>query len=132
MKLLLAILMLFFSFTANCQTAPIQFDSTDINLDSICAKDHNYELTWKFVNTSKSPVIIKQVQTSGSILLCSWDKTPILPGKSTIIKGSLYTRGKENQSFIKYADLVLANGYRVKLSVKGYRDCLSAVPTQTH
>ncbi len=69
------------------------FMHTLVDVDSI--SQHTIQsVSYRFVNTGKSPLIISNAQSSCGCLVASWPKEPIMPGKTGEIKVQFSPTGK--------------------------------------
>lgn len=92
MKKLLTLCLLAFAFTSHAQ-AVMQFetDSHDFgNVPEGTMATHEF----KFKNTGNQPVVIANVQASCGCTTPDWTKTPVLPGKSGIIRAMYSSAGR--------------------------------------
>ena len=92
MKKLLTLGLLAFALTARAQ-AVLQFetDSHDFgNVPEGTMATHSF----KFKNTGNQPVVIANVQASCGCTTPDWTKTPVLPGKTGIIKAMYSSAGR--------------------------------------
>ena len=92
MKKLLTLCLLAFAFTGHAQ-AVMQFetDSHDFgNVPEGTMATHEF----KFKNTGNQPVVIANVQASCGCTTPDWTKTPVLPGKSGIIRAMYSSAGR--------------------------------------
>jgi len=103
-KLLLAIsVALFTTFAVNAQdtqtppkpkenpNAPeIKFEKTNHDYGTIkkapASDDPSGNCEFKYTNTGKEPLILQSVTASCGCTVPSWDKAPIMPGKTGVIK----------------------------------------------
>ncbi len=92
MKKLLTLCLLAIAFTGHAQ-AVMQFetDSHDFgNVPEGTMATHEF----KFKNTGNQPVVIANVQASCGCTTPDWTKTPVLPGKSGIIRAMYSSAGR--------------------------------------
>ncbi|MDY3351762.1 DUF1573 domain-containing protein [Riemerella anatipestifer] len=83
MKKILTGLVLAVGFMASAQT--ISFDKTTVDYGKVekGSEGHRY---FTVTNTGDKPLVISNVKASCGCTTPEWDKTPILPGKSSKIK----------------------------------------------
>ena len=92
MKKLLTLCLLAFAFTARAQGV-MQFEIDNHDFGNVPEGTMaTYE--FKFKNTGTQPVIIANVQASCGCTTPDWTKTPILPGKSGIVKAMYSSAGR--------------------------------------
>ena len=92
MKQLLTLCLLAFALTARAQ-AVMQFASDSHDFGKVVEGTMaTYE--FKFKNTGNQPVVIANVQASCGCTTPDWTKTPVLPGKTGIIKAMYSSAGR--------------------------------------
>ncbi|GAB3571272.1 DUF1573 domain-containing protein [Hymenobacter daeguensis] len=92
MKKLLTILLLAFAGAAHAQGV-MQFETDNHDFGNVPEGTMaTYE--FKFKNTGNQPVVIANVQASCGCTTPDWTKTPVLPGKSGIIKAMYSSAGR--------------------------------------
>lgn len=72
---------------------------------------------FKFKNTGKEPIVLKQVSPSCGCTTPTYSKEPVLPGKTGVIKASYATQGRPNP-FTKTITVVSNAGTKI-LTIKG-------------
>ena len=92
MKKLLTLCLLAFAFTARAQ-AVLQFETDSHDFGKV-AEGTIATYEFKFKNTGNQPVVIANVQASCGCTTPDWTKTPVLPGKSGIIKAMYSSAGR--------------------------------------
>lgn len=65
-------------------TANITFDETEIDYGTI-AKGSDPVRTFKFINTGRTPLIIKDVQTTSGCVVATYSKEPILSEQTATV-----------------------------------------------
>ncbi|MDB5233686.1 MAG: hypothetical protein JWR44_679, partial [Hymenobacter sp.] len=92
MKQLFTICLLAFAFSARAQ-AVMQFATDNHDFGNVPEGTMaTYE--FKFKNTGNQPVVIANVQASCGCTTPDWTKTPVLPGKTGIIKAMYSSAGR--------------------------------------
>src|SRR5438105_4406039 len=92
MKKLLTILLLAFAGAAHAQGVML-FETDNHDFGNVPEGTMaTYE--FKFKNTGNQPVVIANVQASCGCTTPDWTKTPVLPGKSGIIKAMYSSAGR--------------------------------------
>jgi len=92
MKRLLTLCLLAVAFTARAQ-AVMQFETDNHDFGKVPeGTTATYE--FKFKNTGTQPVVIANVQASCGCTTPDWTKTPVLPGKSGVIKAMYSSAGR--------------------------------------
>ena len=92
MKQLLTLCLLAFAFSAHAQ-AVMKFETDAHDFGNVTEGTMaTYE--FKFKNTGNQPVVIANVQASCGCTTPDWTKTPVLPGKSGIIKAMYSSAGR--------------------------------------
>ena len=92
MKQLFTLCLLAFAFTAQAQ-AVMQFETDNHDFGNVpegTMATHEF----KFKNTGNQPVVIANVQASCGCTTPDWTKTPVLPGKTGIIKAMYSSAGR--------------------------------------
>ena len=92
MKQLLTLCLLAFAFTARAQ-AVMQFETDSHDFGNV-AEGTMASYSFKFKNTGNQPVVIANVQASCGCTTPDWTKTPVLPGKTGIIKAMYSSAGR--------------------------------------
>ena len=92
MKQLLTICLLALAFTTRAQ-AVLQFETDNHNFGKV-AEGTIATYEFKFKNTGNQPAIIANVQASCGCTTPDWTKTPVLPGKSGVIKAMYSSAGR--------------------------------------
>ena len=92
MKQLLTICLLAFAVTAHAQAA-MQFEKDNHDFGNV-SEGTMASHEFKFKNTGNQPVVIANVQASCGCTTPEWTKTPVLPGKSGIIKAVYSSAGR--------------------------------------
>ena len=92
MKQLLTICLLALAFTTRAQ-AVLQFETENHNFGKV-AEGTIATYEFKFKNTGNQPAIIANVQASCGCTTPDWTKTPVLPGKSGVIKAMYSSAGR--------------------------------------
>ncbi|WP_046245731.1 DUF1573 domain-containing protein [Hymenobacter terrenus] len=92
MKKLFTLCLLAFAFTARAQgVMKFETDNHDFgNVPEGTMATHEF----RFKNTGNQPVVIANVQASCGCTTPDWTKTPVLPGKSGIIKAMYSSAGR--------------------------------------
>lgn len=92
---LLAITSLVFisTFSANAQ-ADFTFEKMEHDFGAIKHSSDTIWYSFKFKNTSSEPLVISNIETACECTLAKWPKTPVLPGRSGVIKGGYKLKGK--------------------------------------
>lgn len=120
--ILFIITLLLLSFNANAQTkkvkAPIiQFEKTVHDYGTI-NKNSNGDCEFRFKNTGNEPLILSDVIPSCGCTIPDWPKSPIMPGKTAVIKIKFDTN--RTGSFSKTITVISnATEDRITLTVKG-------------
>jgi hypothetical protein len=98
-------------------SAEIKFETISHDYGTL-AQGGNGEYDFKFTNTGKVPLILKDVSSSCGCTVPVWTKEPINPGKTGSIKVKYDTNGIGN--FIKTIS-VISNAKKspVELTIKG-------------
>jgi len=92
MKQLLTICLLALAFTTRAQ-AVLQFETDNHDFGKV-AEGTIATYEFKFKNTGNQPAIIANVQASCGCTTPDWTKTPVLPGKSGVIKTMYSSAGR--------------------------------------
>ena len=92
MKKLFTLGLLVFAFSARAQ-AVLQFETDSHDFGKV-AEGTMATYEFKFKNTGNQPAIIANVQASCGCTTPDWTKTPVLPGKSGIIKAMYSSAGR--------------------------------------
>ena len=92
MKQLLTICLLALAFTTRAQ-AVLQFETDNHDFGKV-AEGTIATYEFKFKNTGNQPAIIANVQASCGCTTPDWTKTPVLPGKSGVIKAMYSSAGR--------------------------------------
>ena len=92
MKQLLTICLLALAFTTRAQ-AVLQFETDNHDFGKV-AEGTIATYEFKFKNTGNQPAIIANVQASCGCTTPNWTKTPVLPGKSGVIKAMYSSAGR--------------------------------------
>ena len=92
MKQLLTFCLLALALTARAQGV-MQFDTDNHDFGKV-AEGTMATHEFKFKNTGNQPVVIANVQASCGCTTPDWTKTPVLPGKSGIIKAMYSSAGR--------------------------------------
>ena len=92
MKPLLTICLLALAFTTRAQ-AVLQFETDNHDFGKV-AEGTIATYEFKFKNTGNQPAIIANVQASCGCTTPDWTKTPVLPGKSGVIKAMYSSAGR--------------------------------------
>lgn len=103
---------------ATDKNAPvITFKTTTVDYGTI-AYQSNGERVFTFTNTGKSPLVVKNVNSSCGCLTPTWSKEPIRPGKSGEIKAHYDTNriGNFNKTLTVFSN---ASNHTVVLQIKG-------------
>jgi hypothetical protein len=117
MKKLLTFCLLAFSLAARAQGV-LQFDTEAHDFGNV-AEGTMATHEFKFKNTGNQPIIIANVQASCGCTTPDWTKTPVLPGKSGIIK-AMYSSAGRPGVFNKTVTVTSnASAPSVVLSIKG-------------
>ncbi len=120
--ILFIITLLLLSFNVNAQTkkvkAPIiKFEKTVHDYGTI-NKNANGDCDFKFKNTGNEPLILSDVIPSCGCTIPDWPKSPIMPGKTAVIKIKFDTN--RTGSFSKTISVISnATEDRITLTVKG-------------
>jgi hypothetical protein len=92
MKHFLTICLLAFASSAHAQGV-MKFESDNHDFGNV-AEGTMATYEFKFKNTGNQPVVIANVQASCGCTTPDWTKTPVLPGKSGIIKAMYSSAGR--------------------------------------
>ena len=92
MKQLLTICLLAFAFSASAQGV-MKFETDNHDFGNV-AEGTMATHEFKFKNTGNQPIVIANVQASCGCTTPDWTKTPVLPGKSGIIKAMYSSAGR--------------------------------------
>jgi len=92
MKPFLTICLLALAFTTRAQ-AVLQFETDNHDFGKV-AEGTIATYEFKFKNTGNQPAIIANVQASCGCTTPDWTKTPVLPGKSGVIKAMYSSAGR--------------------------------------
>jgi LEA14-like dessication related protein len=91
--LLIFSFMFLIAFAANAQ-ADFTFEKTEHDFGVVKPSNDTIWYSFKFKNTSSEPLVISNIETACDCTLAKWPKTPIMPGKSAVIKGGYKLKGK--------------------------------------
>lgn len=80
-------------FYSNAQ-ADIQFKESGHDFGTIKAGTDTLWYNFSFTNTGNEPLQIQDVKTSCDCTLAQWPKTPIMPGKTAIVRGGFKIENK--------------------------------------
>ncbi len=83
------------STTMNSEEAPVIKFENDIFEFGKIKQGESVSNSFKFVNTGKSPLIIKDAAVTCGCTVPEYSKTPIAPGESGVIKVVFNSAGKE-------------------------------------
>lgn len=105
-------------FNDSVNYAFIKFETKTFNLDTV-KTNSTTQKSFKYVNTGKIPLIIKDIKSSCGCTVVSFSQKPVMPEKSNKIKFS-YTAPKKAVTINKYL-IVLTNTYErnYMLRIKG-------------
>ena len=92
MKQLLTICLLAFAFSTRAQ-AVLLFETDNHDFGKV-AEGTMATYEFKFKNTGNQPAIVANVQASCGCTTPDWTKTPVLPGKSGVIKAMYNSAGR--------------------------------------
>ncbi|MBF9237946.1 DUF1573 domain-containing protein [Hymenobacter sp. BT683] len=92
MKQLFTICLMAFAFSASAQGV-MKFESDNHDFGNV-AEGTMATYEFKFKNTGNQPVVIANVQASCGCTTPDWTKTPVLPGKTGIIKAMYSSAGR--------------------------------------
>jgi len=109
---------LFISLNANAQ-ADFTFEKMEHDFGAIKPSSDTVWYSFKFKNSSSEPLVISNIETACECTLAQWPKTPIMPGRSGIIKGGYKLKGKSgvfNKSLTIMANTLPAT---TTLTIKG-------------
>ncbi|MFP4557388.1 MAG: DUF1573 domain-containing protein [Bacteroidales bacterium] len=77
------------------QTSPeVTFDKETHDFGLINEQDGAVSFSFKLTNTGDAPLIINRISTTCGCTASEWQKEPIAPGKSTIIKATYNPKGR--------------------------------------
>ena len=101
------------------QKGTLSFENKDILLNDLKADDTPTTVCYRFTNTGKEPAIISRVTSVTSQIKAEWEKSPIAPGQSSILKISFPSTSFPLQ--FSYPIQVFSNTTNPleKLSIKG-------------
>ncbi|GAC1591791.1 MAG: hypothetical protein NVS3B25_11600 [Hymenobacter sp.] len=117
MKQLFTLCLLAFVISARAQGA-MQFETDHHDFGNV-AEGTMATYEFKFKNTGNQPVIIANVQASCGCTTPDWTKTPVLPGKSGVIK-AMYSSAGRPGVFNKTVTVTSNAAEAIKvLSIKG-------------
>ncbi len=100
MKKLIFLLLTFVPLLAFSQKAKIEFDKTSHNFGTIPENGGAAVYDFKFTNTGTVPLILTNVRAGCGCTTPEWDRKPVAPGESGLIKVSYNPLGRPG-SFIK-------------------------------
>ena len=100
MKKLIFLLLTFVPLFAFSQKATIEFDKTSHNFGTISENGGPAVYDFKFTNTGTVPLILSNVRAGCGCTTPEWDRKPVAPGESGLIKVSYNPMGRPG-SFIK-------------------------------
>lgn len=100
MKKLIFLLLIFVPLLAFSQKAKIEFDKTSHNFGTIPENGGPAIYDFKFTNTGTVPLILSNVRAGCGCTTPEWDRKPVAPGESGLIKVSYNPMGRPG-SFIK-------------------------------
>lgn len=100
MKKLIFLLLTFVPLIAFSQKAKIEFDKTSHNFGTISENGGPAIYDFKFTNTGTVPLILTNVRAGCGCTTPEWDRKPVAPGASGLIKVSYNPMGRPG-SFIK-------------------------------
>lgn len=100
MKKLIFLLLTFVPLFAFCQKAKIEFDKTSHNFGTIQENGGPAIYDFKFTNTGTVPLILTNVRAGCGCTTPEWDRKPVAPGESGLIKVSYNPMGRPG-SFVK-------------------------------
>ncbi len=89
-------LFLFSALTANKAQAQasFQFEKEIHDFGTVPSGSDTLWYSFKFKNTGMAPLIISDIKTACDCTLADWSKSPVLPGKSGVIKAGFKLKGK--------------------------------------
>lgn len=101
------------------QKGMLRFENKAILLNDLKADDMPTIVSYRFTNTGKEPVIISRITPLTSQIKAEWEKSPIAPGQSSVIKISFPSTSFPLQ--FSYPIQVFSNATNSpeKLSLKG-------------
>jgi hypothetical protein len=85
---------MFMSLVSAQAQADISFETMNHDFGVVKPSSDTIWYNFKFKNDSKEPLVISNIETACDCTLAKWPKTPVLPGKSGIIKGGYKLKGK--------------------------------------
>ncbi len=97
MKLILLLLFSLFTGHLFAQSGILTFEKKEIHLAGLKADDTPTTVTFHVKNTGQQPVLISKVIPMFPRMHADWDKTPILPQKSTEIRISFTSQDLPEQ-----------------------------------
>jgi hypothetical protein len=82
------------SNSAQAQEANFQFEKEIHDFGTHALGSDTLWYGFKFKNTGQTPLIISDIRTACDCTLADWSKTPVMPGKSGVIKAGFKIKGK--------------------------------------
>lgn len=99
MKLILLCLLCVLTGTIKAQSGILSFETKEIRLPDLKADDIPTVVSFKVKNTGKQPVLISRVIPVTPRMTAEWDKSPILPGKTSEIQISFVSANIKPEKF---------------------------------
>lgn len=116
-SLLIAGALLAASFSAHAQ-GTLKFDSESHDFKNV-SEGSLATHEFKFTNTGNQPIVIANVQASCGCTTPEWTKTPVLPGKTGIVKAVYNSNGRPGQFNKTVTVTSNASNASVALAIKG-------------
>ena len=93
-KCLILLGLMLMSVLSTQAQADISFEKMNHDFGEVKPSNDTIWYNFKFKNDSKEPLVISNIETACDCTLAKWPKTPVLPGKSGVIKGGYKLKGK--------------------------------------
>lgn len=120
MKPVFVLLIILFQASRLFAQGQLEIKNPVLDLKQIPADDQPRTENYRIKNTGNQPVIITRITPLSSQLKAEWDRTPIVPGKSTEIKIT-FTSAKFSQEKFNHKIMVYSNAKnnRLELGITG-------------
>lgn len=78
----------------------IYFENPSYDFGTI-TEGTSVDMSFKFYNSGKAPLLLKNVKPACGCTASEWPKEPIMPGKSGVIKATFHSNGYKGQNVHK-------------------------------